>query len=240
MRKVIGLYLIQLVLFSCGKDDMPKEEVIGKQKEEVIGKQPEIASLVFPIDNSECIEGIIISKIKSKVTFNWNDVNNASSYELKLKNLKTVTTIGYNTKKSELEIILDRGIAYSWCIISKSDTSSERTESEIWKFYNTGVAVSSYAPFPSEVVSPTINEEIEFNPDGIELKWKSADVDNDIYNHDIYLGETNLPGLYREHYTTNSIANVKVKANTRYFWKIKTMDKSGNISYSDVFQFKIK
>lgn len=74
------------------------------------------------------------------------------------------------------------------------------------------------------------------------LRWKGADVDNDISTYDVYFGtdanppviQTKLPA------TTSSIADVTVVAGTKYFWRVVTKDAKGNSSSSEIFQFTVK
>lgn len=232
MKNIIVILCMLLGVLSCSKNNDSSSE----EKQNV---KPEAASLEFPLANSECVGGEIVNTSKSKITFKWRLAKNADEYELKLKNLETAATTGYKTANTELTITLDRGTAYSWYIISLNASSAEKNQSEIWKFYNAGVGVSSYAPFPADDVEPVTGAEVAYRSDGITLKWSGNDVDNDILEYDIYLGETSTPVLYKENITTDNVENVSVNMNTRYYWKVKTIDKQGNVSYSDVFQFKV-
>ncbi|RTE52377.1 hypothetical protein EHW67_19565 [Arenibacter aquaticus] len=231
IRSIILLLLI-FPIISCSKGgDTPKEEELSL---------PAAASLIFPSNNSECIEGVVKNDTQSSVTFQWEDATNADSYELKLKNLSTGVTTGYNVIQNEVTIELDRGSAYSWYVISKSKNSKEISESAVWRFYNANATISSYAPFPALLVSPTINQEIVFSSEGIVLEWTGSDVDKDIVAYDIYFGFSNPPELYQENLNTPKVENVVVKPATNYYWKIITKDSKGNISYSNLFQFKVK
>ncbi|NKI27823.1 hypothetical protein HCG49_14755 [Arenibacter sp. 6A1] len=232
MKKSLIALLMIFTAFSCSDGgDAPKEE-------EVVS--PEAATLVFPLNNSECIEGVVKSDTKSTVTFDWEDALHANRYELKLKNLSTGLITGHNISKSEVALDLERGVAYSWYVISRSQGSSEKAESPVWKFYNASVASSSYAPFPAEVVAPQINQEVAFASAGIVLEWSGSDVDKDIESYDLYFGESDSPELFKENLTVSKLENVEVKAATNYYWKVKTKDTQGNISYSDLFQFNVK
>ncbi|WP_086478515.1 fibronectin type III domain-containing protein [Arenibacter amylolyticus] len=232
MKRFILAVCIMFSALSCSKGgDTPKEE------ENVA---PTAACLVFPLNNSECIEGVVKSKTKSTVNFKWEASLHTDAYELKLKNLSTGSSMGYNTSKNELPIELERGVAYSWFIISKNSVSGEITESDTWKFYNASESASSYAPFPAEVVAPEINVELPYSESGITLEWSASDVDNDISAFDIYFGVSKTPELYKENITLSKLENVAVQKETTYYWKVTTVDSQGNTSTSDLFQFKVK
>lgn len=233
MKKLLVILCLYVSVLSCskGSDSSPDEKSNVK---------PEVAALQYPLNNSECISGEIISATKSKVIFEWNSAKNADEYELKLKNLETGLTTGHFTSNSEIAITLDRGTPYSWYVISGNRASGESIESGVWKFYNAGIGVASYAPFPADAISPATGTEVAYSASGITLAWKGTDVDDDIAHYDIYFAETASPGLYSETITTESLDNVVVKQQTKYYWKIKTTDKQGNVSYSDELQFTVK
>ena len=232
MKRFILASCILFSVLSCSKGgDTPKEEE---------NLDPTAASLVFPLNNSECIEGVIKSKSKSTVTFKWEATLNTDGYELKLKNLSTGVSIGYNTSNSEIPIELERGVAYSWYVISKNNISGEKAESKVWKFYNASESSSSYAPFPAEVVAPEINVKLPYSENGITLEWSASDVDNDINAYDVYFGVGKNPELYKENVSLNKLENVAVQMETMYYWKVITIDSKGNTSTSDLFQFKVK
>tara|TARA_R110002049_G_scaffold193305_1_gene362140 strand:+ start:2241 stop:2942 length:702 start_codon:yes stop_codon:yes gene_type:complete len=230
MKNLIWTVCLCIGVLSCSKGgDSPEDE-----KLEV---KPDAASLVFPLNNSECVDGTVISTVKSKVTFDWNTAKNTDEYELKLKNLQTNLTKGYIVANSEISITLDRGVAYSWYVVSLNKASGEKVQSSVWKFYNAGAGIVSYAPFPADHIAPLTGTEVAYTATGITLEWSGNDVDNDIEDYDIYFGETLSPELYQENITASSIENVIISQDTKYYWKIKTKDKRGNVSYSDVFQF---
>ena len=230
IRSIIVILLI-FPTISCSRDgDSPKEEKLSS---------PAATSLIFPSNNSECIEGVVKSETKSTVTFQWENVTNADSYELKLKNLSTGVTTGHNVSQNEVAIELERGIAYSWYVISKNKNSKENSKSAVWRFYNASASISFYAPFPAQLVSPTINEEVAYSSEGIVLEWTGSDVDKDIVAYDIYFGLSNPPELYQENLNTSKVENVAVKSANNYYWQIITKDSKDNISRSDLFQFKV-
>jgi len=203
----------------------------------VIIDPPGVATLIFPNENSECTEGANATSSESDVTFDWNDATNAESYQLYLKNLDTQTITNYTSSASQLSITLLRSTPYSWYVVSKN-SGTKTAQSATWKFYNDGVAVSSYAPFPAELVSPEMGTSLSASTTSVTLQWKGSDVDNDIVNYDVVFGTVNLPSNNLG--TTNATEfSVDVTSGNTYYWRIVTTDGQNNSSESEVFQFKI-
>ncbi|MEH6681694.1 MAG: hypothetical protein V7724_14185 [Sediminicola sp.] len=77
--------------------------------------------------------------------------------------------------------------------MSKSDSTDETTESEIWKFYNAGEGTVNYAPFPADLLSPTNNEAVSVGPGSVLLHWEVSDIDGDIVSYQVFLGMESPP-----------------------------------------------
>jgi hypothetical protein len=202
-----------------------------KKKEELpLG----IAVLIFPEQNSACISGSNISDTQSSVTFKWHPAPNATNYELCLKNLFTnvIKTFASNTNQTTLT--LERNTPYTWYIISESFGAS--TKSEIWKFYNSGLAIISHAPFPSELISPSLGGTVSGLT--VDLSWLGSDVDNDVVGYDIFFGSTTSPPLFKSDVTTSSLRSVSISAGNTYYWRVVSKDSQGNTANSALFDFK--
>lgn len=212
----------------------------GCKKSEKNFPKPEIATLVFPINNSVCEEGTIISTTENKINFTWNSSKNTESYEFSIKNLITGMSIVKIVNVPNIEINLSRNTPYSWFVSSKSTKNTFIAKSESWKFYNSGPGLISYSPFPAEIISPKKNEVVQPISGNINLEWKGSDVDGDILNYDVYFGTSNSPLILSSKLTTNSLNNVAVKENTTYYWKVMTRDTKGNVSDSGLYQFSVK
>jgi len=212
---------------------------VGCQKGEKTNPQPEKAILVFPNDNTICVEGTIISNTESSINFTWNSSTNTESYEFSIKNLITGTSINKIVNTPNIEIILLRNTPYSWFVSSRNTKNSSVAKSDTWKFYNSGPGVISYSPFPAEIISPKKDQTVQAISGNINLEWKGSDVDGDIINYDIYLGTTNTPSIFNSKITSSSLTNVAVKTNTTYYWKVITRDSKGNLSDSGLNQFMV-
>ena len=230
MRKVILLLITSLSIISCGGKKAPVTPTPAPS--------PTAATLSSPTNNEACISGNTVSSTESRINFNWSAAANADSYVLTVTNLITKVQQTQTTSANNLSLVLQVNTPYSWFVTSKSGQSTVMTNSSTWKFYNAGAGVSSYPPYPAEIISPTTGQLVTPNSGKITLQWKGSDADNDIVNYDVYLGTTATPSILQAQSTASSLANVSVNSNTTYYWKVITRDAKGNTSDSGLYEFK--
>ena len=226
MRKA---FLI-LLIFSIG---------CRKAPEPLPDKLPGKAVLQLPRNNEICADGIIVSISRTKILFKWDASINTDSYFLSIKNLENGQISTYSTDKTQLEIELDRNWAYSWFITSKNTQINKEISSDLWKFYNPAPAQTSFSPFPAELTAPRYGEVIPLSTATVTLRWSAIDPDGDIDSYDVYLGNTNVPVLFKSGLKTEVLADLLLDRNKTYYWKISTRDSKGNRSNSDVYVFKL-
>lgn len=222
MRKAF-LFLLILCI-GCRKDPEP---LPGK------------AVLLLPRNNEICADGVIVSASRSKILFKWDAAKNSNSYVLSIKNLDNGQISTHSTDKTQLELELDRNLAYSWFITSKNTQINKEISSDLWKFYNPAPAQTSFSPFPAELTAPRYGEVIPLSTTTVTLRWSATDLDGDIDSYDVYLGNTNVPVLFRSGLKTAVLADLVLDRNKTYYWKIITRDTKGNRSNSDVYLFKL-
>ncbi|MCK5401119.1 MAG: hypothetical protein KAJ28_05745 [Flavobacteriaceae bacterium] len=229
--KALLLYASLFGIIGCSgggvNDDPPPPEV----------DPPSASALEFPLQNSECTEGTNFTTTQSTITFNWGNSNNTDSYQLVLKNLETGEISNHNSSVSQVDITVLRGTPYSWYVISKSNSTTQTAQSTIWKFYNAGVAVTSYAPFPAELIAPTMGTSLNTITSTI-LEWSGSDVDNDIAEYEVLFGIDNPPANSGGTSSSSSMT-VTVAAGNTYYWRVITKDDQNNTSNSEIFQFKV-
>ncbi|SDL84977.1 hypothetical protein SAMN05421813_1036 [Daejeonella rubra] len=213
---------------------------VGCQKGEKASPQPEKAILTFPIDNTICLEGNIISNTESSINFTWNSSNNTDAYEFSLKNLITGVSLIKLVNTTNIEVSLLRNTPYSWFVSSISTKNAFIAKSDTWKFYNSGPGSISYSPFPAEIIAPKKEESVQPISGNINLEWKGSDVDGDIINYDIYFGSSLIPPIFISKTTYTTLKDVPVKENITYYWKVITRDSKGNLSDSGLYQFVVK
>lgn len=232
-RELLIILLISFVLVSCG----------GSKKNNPIPPPvpaPTAAALTFPAQNAVCTTGSIISASQSSITFTWNTSDNTESYDLTLKNLLTSITTTQNTTDSKLTLTLARNTPYSWYIVSKSSKTTATTQSDTWKFYNSGPGAVTYAPYPADITSPTFGQAITATAGAIILTWTGSAVDNStIVNYDVYFGTTATPAIFKSTVTDSFVNGVTVASGNTYYWKVITRDVNGNTSDSGLYQFRV-
>ncbi|WP_411030391.1 hypothetical protein [Spongiimicrobium sp. 3-5] len=228
IKQNIILYFTFLTILACSNSIEPIDEPLG----------PTATTLLFPENDKECNTGIAVDNERSTVNFQWNTSENTDSYEVILKELDSEAEIKVESNINEADITIKKATAYRWKVISKSTTSDKIAESEVWRFYNSGDGVINYAPFPADVVQPTIGNNLDANTTSVSLEWSGSDVDNDIIGYEVYFGTDNPP-MNSLDQITNSSTDVAVVTGNTYYWMIKTTDEANNTSESEVFWFKV-
>jgi len=225
--KPITLFLFILALAACGgKDD---------------SKPPSAAQLLFPLKNSECTTGQDVNGSNTSIVeFRWEVSEYTESYELRATNLITNTTQTIVAKGTSAKLPIEKGVPYSWLVVSRNSKVRETAKSSTWLFYNAG-ATTTYAPFPAEVIAPqtgtTVAKDIN---NEVLLDWEGADVDNDLAGYEVYFStETPPTTLIGTLSSEISEFKVSVASGTVYYWRVVTLDREGNTSTNAVSEFKV-
>lgn len=203
-------------------------------------KRPGIASLLFPLENSECTTGQNINQTTRLINFQWQSASHTQSYKLKVVNLITNVSQTVSTNNTSIELPMEKGVPYSWSVISENTAVKETATSEIWNFFNAGNQ-TTHAPFPAKIMSPLSGASVikDMNNE-VTLIWQGADIDSDINNYEVYFSTVNPPVTLVG--TTNQLTEefqVSVVPNTIYYWSITTTDKEGNSAVSGVYSFRV-
>jgi hypothetical protein len=229
MKKAIFTLLSIVILTAC-----------GGHKGNTPAPSPGKPTLLAPAQNEVCTQGVVISPAQSTVILKWTAAANTTNYEVNIKNLEDGITLTQTTVNTQFDATLKRNTPYSWSVTSKAANNNTSTSSDIWKFYNSGPAVVNYAPFPAEILAPAMKQTITISNGKITLSWNGSDVDNDIVNYDVYLGDSSSPALLQGKVLENTIKDVPVSVGKTYYWKVVTRDSKGNTSDSGIYQFTTK
>ncbi|WP_224484018.1 fibronectin type III domain-containing protein [Robertkochia aurantiaca] len=225
----ISLAFTALFLISCGGDDP---------------QPPQAASLVFPEDNTECLEGVVSSSDpgQSTITFSWQQAAGATSYNLIVRNLNTNISESFATSATSFDVTLERGVPYSWQVESLSrELPNETAVSQTFRFYNAGEGVVNYAPFPAELIFPASGATVFINGGDLNLQWSSNDVDGDLDRFRIILDTTDPPlTQVGESQNRTSFAVSGLQPDQLYYWRIVSIDEAGNESVSEVSEFIVR
>lgn len=198
---------------------------------------PKAATLVFPEDDSECLEGEVIDLQNSEVTFEWNPAEDADYYQLEYTNLESGVTLLKTSDTNTATVTLLRGAPYSWSVISRANGSNASATSEEWRFYNQGPGIENYAPFPAQAVYPGRGETLT-NVIDVDLIWEGSDVDGDLDFFEVFFGTSNPPDTLIET-TEQDRISVTVSSGNTYYWRVRSVDAFGNSSMSETFEFRI-
>lgn len=229
--RITGVLVLLLVLACSSSGDSPPDE----EQEQI--EKPLATTLIFPQDNTECQEGAIISDTQSSILFQWDISEHTDGYEVHVEKLEDGTRTTHLSVNNELDIVLERGKAYSWSVVSTSESTDETAESEVWKFYNAGTGTVNFAPFPADLLSPENNQVVPLgDSDSVLLTWEASDIDGDIVSYQLFLDTENPPVTNRGIISVSEIS-IDVQSSTTYYWFIETIDSSNNSAISDVFSF---
>ena len=172
--KYILKILFLLLILNCSKDEV---ENTGK---------PGIPDLVYPENNTPCLDTTVINDNQSSVTFRWSLTRDTNSYRLFVTNLSTDQLLQFTSENPEVTATLNHGEPYSWRVRAYGPKGTAPSESETWKFYLSGPAIDNYAPFPPELTYPISGSTVTPINDLIPLQWNCSDVDNDLSLIHIY------------------------------------------------------
>ena len=104
-----------------------------------------------------------------------------------------------------------------------------------------GDAIVNYAPFPAELLSPRSGANVTPGVNNlITLIWTSTDVDGDLDRFEVYLDQTDASILVESinYQADETSIEVEVENDSTYYWKVISIDASGNQSISGVYPFR--
>ena len=223
-------YLIIILLFlSCSKEVVP--EILN----------PQTSNLLSPANNETCLDGVSINDSQSDVNFSWTTTQNTVSYDVIVTNLTTQSQQTFSSNLNQTTISLTKAEPYSWKVKSIGEVGSTPAISEQWKFYLAGDAIVNYAPFPAELLSPRSGANVTPGVNNlITLIWTSTDVDGDLDRFEVYLDQTDASILVESinYQADETSIEVEVENDSTYYWKVISIDASGNQSISGVYAFR--
>ncbi len=200
---------------------------------------PAAASLIFPENNTECNEGVIVNETTSTVTFRWGASQNTDTYTVNITNLADGESSTINATTNEAPINIVRGAPYEWSVTSRANGTSQTAQSPSFRFYNEGPGVENYAPFPAQATNPVRGANLSATTSSVTLEWSSSDIDGDIASYEVFFGTDPAMLNFIATPTENSVSNVSVSTGTIYYWSVTSTDDLGNSSTSEIFQFRI-
>lgn len=201
---------------------------------------PVAATLALPANGTICLEGQNASATGADVNFSWSVAKDTDYYDIVITNLLNFTSTTKTVNGDKTTVTLNKGIPYSWQIISKSNKVKETASSAVWKFYLAGDGTSTYAPFPATAVSPAAGSSLSATGGKVNLTWLGTDPDSKTLSYEIFIdtdmakvSSRSVPSIK----STIAALTVNVNAASTYYWCIKTSDGTQS-SYSMVYGFR--
>ncbi|MDB0043201.1 hypothetical protein N9F01_01950 [Flavobacteriaceae bacterium] len=228
-------FLFTLLLVSCGGDDN------GGGSVDLQPTPPGKSTLLAPANNKTCETGTSVSDTQSTVAFSWNASASTNAYDVRITNLNTSTATNKNgVSLTSTTATLDKGVPYSWKVISKNTQTTTTTGSDTWKFYLAGDGVVNYAPFPAELKTPASGSTVTLSDGKATFTWEGADPDSgDTLSYTVYVDTEDgkqTPTSYLTNLSAQTV-DVELEAATTYYWRVKTSDGT-NSSFTTVYSFK--
>ena len=231
-----NLFLIATLMFiaGCGKSSN-----MTNNNQTTTPPSPPVAAIqVAPNNNQVCYPGTILSDSISVVSFSWGPAKHANNYTVFWTNLLTGVASNQTVNDTHLDVQLERNTPFSWSVQSNSSLTKVTASSPVWRFYNSGNGITSYAPFPAILVAPVFAAALPSTSQTVTLQWSGSTVSaGSTLTYDVYFGTTNAPPLNTAGLSIDSLSQVGLSSGTTYYWKVITKDELGNSSISQVSQF---
>ena len=213
--------VIAVLFCTCSKSSIP---------------EPEAAVLTTPVNSNTCVP-IFTTDTQGIISFIWEEAKNTDSYEVFVRNSNTQTEQRKPVDLTSTTITLDRGVPYSWWVVSSSDASAVDTKSKVWSFYLEDIQEETFLPFSAQLNNPQDEQEVTLSLGAVNLQWTGSDLDDDIAYYQVYIGtDAAQMSLVQDNQITSSYSALLDVGQT-YFWQITTVDQRGNKSQSAIQLF---
>ncbi len=238
MRKGIVLLITICLMYSCSKSSTA----------EPTGPAPTAATLSKPEKDNACVP-VSTTSTTGVVRFEWAASQNADSYTVVVANSLTKAEKKSTVSTTETTLTLDRGVPYSWWVLSGATGNTATTKSEVWGFYLEGVQQQNHAPFSARLTNPVNGGPglVNLITNNIEFTWTGFDLDNDISHYQFHLGtSTSTLKLLKDNITHTNSESQSFSAfpaegrGKTYYWRIITIDKKGISSLSETYSFNFR
>ena len=217
----IASIVIAVLLCTCSKPSIP---------------EPDPALLTTPENSNTCVP-LSTTATQGVVNFGWEEAQNTDSYEIFVRNSITQTEQKKSADLTSTTFTLDRGVPYSWWVVSSSEASAVDTKSKVWSFYLEGIQQETFLPFSALLNNPQDEQEVTLSSGEINLQWTGSDLDDDIAHYQVYIGtNADQMTLVQDNQITSSYS-VLLDVGQTYFWQIITVDQRGNKSQSAIQSF---
>jgi hypothetical protein len=215
---------------SCGQETEPT----------TLAELRDAALLLYPKNLVDCPSNTSMdlsmhTDSTTQMEFKWEAVDYADAYQFTLNNQITGAIVETTVSSTSFATMVDKLTEYTWTVKSISYNENVEVVSAPTSFYiQSGIQINN-PPHQAKAISPKNGRYIASN--SLELSWTATDNDHDIMGYELYL-DTNFPPTSKVLSTNYTKAQVSLTEDKVYFWKVKTIDKEGYTSHSEVFQFR--
>ena len=228
MKKIFNIILSLILLVNCSKND---SEQRGDEDE---NSAPSIPQLIYPTNNLLCIDAVQELQWVASTDPDGDSV----TYLLEISESINFSPLAYsfNLSSNSKSINFDNGKRYYWRVKAIDSNQGQSAYSNIFEFYTEGEAVNNYLPFAPDVISPLDNSIIEIND--VTLQWETTDLDFDPLNYTVLLDTNNPPTEIISEGLSESMVEVQLTLNTKYYWRVIVNDSNGGSTTGQVWSFE--
>ena len=217
----IASIVITVLLCTCSKPSIP---------------EPEAVLLTTPENSNTCVP-LSTTATQGVINFDWQEAQNTDSYEVFVRNSITQTEQKKSADLTSTTFTLDRGVPYSWWVVSSSEASTVNTKSEVWTFYLEALQQQIFLPFSAQLNAPWDDQDIILSSGYVNLQWTGSDLDDDIEYYQVYIGTDAAQMILVQDNQITSSYSALLDVGQTYFWQIITIDQRGNKSQSAIKSF---
>ena len=221
MIKKYTSFFVLILILSC-KEPIP---------------DPEQAVLINPENNNACLFSNSNTSF-ADVEFSWTESKHTDNYDLLIQNKITNENKLKTTNLTTSQVTLERGVPYSWYVISKSDSSENIALSETRNFYLEAQSQLAHIPFPAKLIYP-LNGSILNSVNIVSFQWEGYDLDGDIESYDLIIENASNGEEIKYEKILIQALDIELQKGNVYLWKIITRDKENNISTSVTSNFEL-
>jgi hypothetical protein len=186
---------------------------------------PDVAVLVYPLNNEACEPGAILGNNQATVVLEWQYAFNADKYGVNISNQQTGQSQTFsNIISNQQEVTLERAQAYWWTVTSFNQRSNIDQTSKIFQFYLQGDGIQNYAPFAPTLLTPESGKTIGSGE--TLFSWEANDLDGDSLTYTLFVdtidGKQTPPSSQINFSSTQKVLNLE--GGKQYFYRVEASD----------------
>lgn len=177
------------------------------------------------------------TNIELNASLSWNALTTASSYRIQVSASNNFNSLLVNTTASNLSYQVQNGVlnystTYYWRVSGINNVGSGEW-SEVWSFTTKAIPL----PAVPNLSSPE-NNSLGILLENIEVSWNAAQYAS-TYKLEVSTDQ-NFTNLFntQDNITSTKTSLPKLQKLTEYYWRVKSLNNSGESNWSTVWKFK--